>query len=115
MSHIARHKIGIKDFNMEVMKKAMELAEKNELKPYVVDIIEDAVFISGFGLYRAVRINKDGTIEYDDMNSGKAREIEETVKKYYIAIASMIALQNMGYDVEYNITKDGRIQVLGVS
>ena len=112
MSHIAKHKIGIKNFNMELLKEAVNYARR-ELVRYRIEIRNNEIVISDGGLYRPVIIREDGNIIFDDMNRHDANRIEKTVKKYYLMVASILSLKKMGYDVEFNITKKGEIQILG--
>lgn len=111
MSHIMKQKIGIKNFNMQILKKAVEMAEKDLRMP--IQVIGNSIIIGENRYFDMVTIRSDGQIEYDSMNRNAQKTID-TVKKYYIATASLYALQSMGYQVEMEKGKDGALQITGM-
>lgn len=113
MSHIIRQKVKIKHFNMKVLKMAMEMA-RAELGNNI-EITENAVIIRGVGTYGNIQISKDGTMSFDSMDRKKAIETMQKVEKYYTSVATMMALQSMGYDVDFQRGQNGEIQVVGVT
>jgi hypothetical protein len=116
MSHIAKHRIGINNYNIQVMKDAIDIAKRtgNEtIGQYRINRKEDRIVIDGRGLYRPITIFSNGEITYDDMNRNRMEAVVETLNQYYVATATLIALKRMGYNTRMNITSEGEIQILG--
>jgi len=107
-----KQKIGIKHFNMEVLKKALELAQKELGRK--IEVHNDYIVLKGRGYYDDITISKTGDISYDSMARWNAEKTTEIVRKYYTAVASVMALKNMGYDVELQKGQNGELQVVGV-
>lgn len=118
MSHIAKHKVEIKGFDMELMKQAINASEK-ELEKYIANchirFEKDYVVISGSSLYRNIVISKDGEMQYDSMNAQRAKTVEKVIDKYYLMVVAIASLKKMGYIVKQNIAQNGEIQILGES
>ena len=127
MSHFSLIRIKIKNPNVNLLKKAVELIAK-ELNAQVVSQVHDyygrtmdcvagvknADFPRGIG----VKINSSGEVEvvgdFWKVRPGAVESFQKMLVQYYTALAMQSALQALGYQVQVNKVND-KIHVRGVA
>jgi len=127
MSHFSLIKIKIKNPNVALLKKAVELIAK-EIGGEVVSRINDyygramecvagiksADFPRGIG----VRINSSGEVEvvgdFWKVRPDAVESFQKSLVQYYTALAMQTALQALGYQVQLNKVQE-KIHIRGVA
>jgi hypothetical protein len=127
MSHFSLIKVKIKNPNVNLLKKAVELIAK-ELNAQVVSQVHDyygramdcvvgiknADFPRGIG----VRVNASGEVEvvgdFWKVRPGAVESFQKALVQYYTALAIQSALQALGYQVQLNKVQE-KIHIRGVA
>ena len=127
MSHFSLIKVKIKNPNVNLLKKAVELIAK-DLNAQVVSQVHDyygrtmdcvagvknADFPRGIG----VKINSSGEVEvvgdFWKVRPGAVESFQKMLVQYYTALAIQHSLAQLGYQVQVNKVND-KIHVRGVA
>lgn len=127
MSHIASYRCSLLSFNEDLMKKAIEMAQKElggqglldrkTVRGYDTNRPADLVFqFDGMRFPMGIRQTKSG-VEFigDAWGSSNWIRVQEIIERNYKAVCSAVALKRLGYTVESKQHNDPRgIIVQGV-